>query len=43
MSWEIKEGLSWNLDASETLVWETKHSLSLLEKETFVINKVIIN
>ena len=36
MSWEIKEGLSWNLDTSETLVWETKHSLSLLEKETWV-------
>ncbi len=35
MSW-TKENLSWDIEASETLIWETKHSLSLLEKETWV-------
>ena len=31
-----KEGLSWAVETSTEVVWETKQSLSLLEKETWV-------
>ena len=36
MSRESKEVLSWAAETSTEVVWETEHSLSLLEKETWV-------
>ena len=33
---ESKEGVSWAVETSTEVVWETKQSLSLLEKETWV-------